>query len=78
MGVIKGSEDTLTCDNHHLDRHNYEQMSHRTYPTFSHQRAVVYALFEAYSKRKKSQGHVDSADRCVLAVYFSIHMLNNA
>ena len=69
MGVIKGSEDSLTSQGHHLDQCTYEGLSHRSQSTFSHQRSIVYALFEAYSKRKKLEGHFDLADR-----YFFIFM----
>ena len=63
MGVIKGSEDSLTSQCCHLDQCTYESLSHRSQPTFSHQRSIVYALFEAYTERKKLEGHFDSADR---------------
>ena len=63
MGVIKGSEGVLTSRECHLDRRSYEDLSERSQYAFSHQRAVVYALFEAYTKRKKLEGHFDSADR---------------
>ena len=69
MGVIKGSEGSLTSQGRHLDQCTYEGLSHRSQSTFSHQRSIVYALFEAYSKRKKLEGHFDSADR-----YFFIFM----
>ena len=63
MGVIKGSEDALKSQCGYLDRLTYESLSHRSQSTFSHQRTIVYSLFEAYTKRKKMAGHSDSADR---------------
>ena len=63
MGVIKGSEDALIFPDGHLDQCSYERLSHRSQSTFSHQRTIVYSLFEVYTKRKKLAGHFDSADR---------------
>lgn len=76
MGVIKGCEDALASNDRHLDQRSYERLSHRSQSTFSHQRTIVYALFEAYTKRKKLEGHFDSADRCVLIIFYGI-ALNN-
>jgi hypothetical protein len=63
IGVIEGSEQTLNCAEHYLDQRSYENLSHRSQPTFSGQRDMIYALFKLYLKRKREQSHYDSADR---------------
>ncbi|KAG9025217.1 hypothetical protein FRB95_010398 [Tulasnella sp. JGI-2019a] len=55
MGVIKGSEQTLSCRTGYLDRETYEGLSSRSYPTFAGHRARIYTLFEAYRKLKPPQ-----------------------
>jgi hypothetical protein len=63
LGVIKGSEHTLKREEGYLDRAAYLELSHRSNSTFASQREVVWKLFEAYLKRKRSLGHRDAADR---------------
>ncbi|CAL1697343.1 unnamed protein product [Somion occarium] len=63
MGVIKGSEQALQSSERFLDRDTYLDLSHRTQGTFANQRETVYALFQAYSRRKKIRGDYDAADR---------------
>ena len=63
IGVIKGSEESLACPGRFLDEATYCRLSGRTNPTFSDQRERLYALFEAYCKLKKKNGHHDTADR---------------
>lgn len=65
LGVIKGSEQALQSSERFLDRDTYLDLSHRTQGTFANQRETVYALFQAYSRRKKIRGDYDAADRCV-------------
>lgn len=64
LGVIKGSEDTLAGgDGRPLDFPAYQAMSSRNYSTFLGQREAIFSLFDAYVKRKKLLGDMDSADR---------------
>ncbi|KAH7885020.1 hypothetical protein F5I97DRAFT_1811384, partial [Phlebopus sp. FC_14] len=63
MGVIKGSEQSLTCPNGFLDQETYCGLSERTFPTFFNQRETIYGLFEAYCNLKRKCGHHDMADR---------------
>ena len=64
-GVIKGSEATITQRPHYLDFDQYCSMSTRSYSTFASQRSDIYALFQAYMKRKASLRDYDAADRQV-------------
>ncbi|KAI6153131.1 hypothetical protein BKA82DRAFT_4349614 [Pisolithus tinctorius] len=63
MGIIKGSEMSLQFDDGTLDKNTYCGLPSRSNPTFSGQRELVYALFEAYSKLKRQRQHHDVADR---------------
>lgn len=63
MGVIKGSEQTLSTENHVLDRTAYLALSHRTQSTFASKREDVYNLFQAYLRLKRKRGEYDAADR---------------
>ena len=65
LGVIKGSETTLTSENYFLDYDTYLNFSARTQATFASKRKEIYALFEAYLKMKRDRGEYDAADRCV-------------
>jgi hypothetical protein len=61
--VIKGSEEALPYNDGFLDQKGYEELSHRTQPSFAHQRTLLYMLFQAYIKLKKKRGDYDTADR---------------
>ena len=63
IGIIKGSEKSLTCPDGFLDKDTYRNLSCRSHPTFANQREAVYALFEVYCKMKKEHRHHDAADR---------------
>ncbi|KAI6165387.1 hypothetical protein EDD17DRAFT_225222 [Pisolithus thermaeus] len=63
MGIIKGSEKSLEFDGGTLDKNTYCNLPPRSNPTFSGQREVVYAIYEAYSKLKRQRQHHDVADR---------------
>ncbi|KLO20395.1 hypothetical protein SCHPADRAFT_897689 [Schizopora paradoxa] len=63
MGVIKGSEQSLSTEKGFLSRAEYVELSHRTQSTFATSRVEVYDLFEAYQKRKYLQRDYDAADR---------------
>ncbi|KIN94542.1 hypothetical protein M404DRAFT_380086 [Pisolithus tinctorius Marx 270] len=63
VGIIKGSEKSLGFDDGILDKKTYCGLPSRSNPTFSGQRELVYALFEAYSKLKRQRQHHDIADR---------------
>ncbi|KAI6011661.1 hypothetical protein BKA83DRAFT_630943 [Pisolithus microcarpus] len=63
MGTIKGSEKSLGFNDGTLDKKTYCGLPLRSHPTFSSQRVVIYALFEAYSKLKCQRQHHDVADR---------------
>ncbi|OSX68101.1 hypothetical protein POSPLADRAFT_1128861 [Postia placenta MAD-698-R-SB12] len=63
MGVLKGSEQTLSSDGLSLNKDQYSNLSHRTQGTFVNQRETIYKLFQAYTKRKRDHSHYDAADR---------------
>ncbi|KAI6167428.1 P-loop containing nucleoside triphosphate hydrolase protein [Pisolithus thermaeus] len=63
MGIIKGSEKSLEFDDGALDKNTYCGLSSRSNPTFSGQREVVYAIYEAYSKLKRQRQDHDVVDR---------------
>ncbi|KAI5983593.1 hypothetical protein EDD15DRAFT_2487286 [Pisolithus albus] len=63
MGIIRGSEKSLEFDVGTLDKKTYCSLPPRSNPTFSGQREIVYALYEAYSKLKRQRQHHDVADR---------------
>ncbi|KAI5997877.1 hypothetical protein F5J12DRAFT_895738 [Pisolithus orientalis] len=63
VGIIKGSEKSLGFDDGILDKKTYCGLPSRSNPTFSGQRELVYAVFEAYSKLKRQRQHHDVADR---------------
>ncbi|KAJ7356587.1 hypothetical protein DFH08DRAFT_1075732 [Mycena albidolilacea] len=63
MGVIMGSEETLTLESHSLDRNAYLKVSERSQSTFAHQRGQIYDLFEKYLNEKRLRGDTDLADR---------------
>ncbi|KAF8554534.1 hypothetical protein OG21DRAFT_1462307 [Imleria badia] len=63
MGIIKGSEKSLSCPDGFLDEDAYCSLPARSNPTFANQRRTLYAIFEAYCKLKKERRHHDVADR---------------
>jgi hypothetical protein len=63
LGVIKGSEMTLTLQNHLLDYDTYSNLSSRTQATFAAKRKEIYTLFETYLKMKRDRKEYDAADR---------------
>ncbi|KAF8439470.1 hypothetical protein L210DRAFT_3480852 [Boletus edulis BED1] len=63
MGIIKGSEKSLSCPGGFLDEEAYCSLPARSNPTFANQRPTVYATFEAYCRLKKERRHHDVADR---------------
>jgi hypothetical protein len=63
VGVIKGSEKSLSCPDGFLDEKAYCGLAARSNPTFANKRQPVYAIFEAYCKLKKERRHHDVADR---------------
>jgi len=63
MGVIQGSEESLSHENRFLDRPTYENLSHRAQYAFANQRDIVYSIFQAYIKQKRLRGDFDAADR---------------
>ncbi|KAK7688198.1 hypothetical protein QCA50_008568 [Cerrena zonata] len=63
MGIIKGSEKTLTSNTGYLDRATYLGLSHRAADMFVSNREELYHLFEAYLRRKKEYRDNDAADR---------------
>ncbi|KIO30545.1 hypothetical protein M407DRAFT_20433 [Tulasnella calospora MUT 4182] len=62
MGVIKGSEASLSKSRRYLDRDTYETLSSRTHSGDDTERSRIYTLFEAYQKQRPS-GSYDVADR---------------
>ncbi|KAJ6573853.1 hypothetical protein DFH09DRAFT_1311930 [Mycena vulgaris] len=63
MGVIMGSEETLTAETSYLDRDAYLNLSERAQSTFSDQRQRIYSLFESYLNQKRLLNDSDPADR---------------
>ncbi|KDQ30332.1 hypothetical protein PLEOSDRAFT_155016 [Pleurotus ostreatus PC15] len=63
MGIIKGSEKTLTSPEWFLDHSAYMGLGHRAFSTFADNRATVYEIFLAYTKQKRANGDYDAADR---------------
>ncbi|KIO30542.1 hypothetical protein M407DRAFT_69087 [Tulasnella calospora MUT 4182] len=62
MGVIKGSEASLSQPRRYLDRYTYENLSSRTHSGDDTERSRIYSLFEAYQRQRPS-GSYDFADR---------------
>ncbi|KAH7926210.1 hypothetical protein BV22DRAFT_1063475 [Leucogyrophana mollusca] len=77
IGIIKGSEQTLSSDMRFLDNSTYSELSHRTRSTFATQREIVYSIFELYCKLKRQNRHQDIADRThtILKAVLSQHTL---
>lgn len=63
MGVIKGSEISLSFPKGFLDRQTYVELSHRSQMRFHDRREQVYDMFEAYTRMKRERGELDVADR---------------
>ncbi|KAF6765913.1 hypothetical protein DFP72DRAFT_865039 [Ephemerocybe angulata] len=63
LGVIEGSEQSLSHETRHLSRESYSKLSHRAQHTFAKQRDKVYSLFKAYVKQKQQHSDFDTADR---------------
>ncbi|RXW22210.1 hypothetical protein EST38_g3633 [Candolleomyces aberdarensis] len=63
LGVIKGSEKSLSHVTGYLDLGAYRDLSHRTQHLFANHRHRIYSLFRAYMDRKRKRGEFDSADR---------------
>ncbi|KAF7306351.1 UvrD-like helicase ATP-binding domain-containing protein [Mycena indigotica] len=63
LGVIMGSEETLSGESMALTREAYLALSERAQSTFADQRELIYTLFESYRTLKKSTGDLDAADR---------------
>ncbi|KAF6765898.1 hypothetical protein DFP72DRAFT_865003 [Ephemerocybe angulata] len=63
IGVIEGSELSLSHEARYLSQHSYYELSCRANHTFARQREKVYSLFAAYVQRKQQNGAFDSADR---------------
>ncbi|KAI5986328.1 hypothetical protein EDD15DRAFT_2373322 [Pisolithus albus] len=63
VGTIEGSEKSLGFHDRALDKNTYCNLPSRSNPTFSSQRHIIYAIYEAYSKLKHQRGHHDAADR---------------
>ncbi|KAJ2932243.1 hypothetical protein H1R20_g4868, partial [Candolleomyces eurysporus] len=63
LGVIKGSEQSLSHVTGYLDLEAYRALSHRTQRLFANQRDRIYSLFETYMDQRRQRGEFDSADR---------------
>ncbi|KAI0061021.1 P-loop containing nucleoside triphosphate hydrolase protein [Artomyces pyxidatus] len=63
MGVIKGSEQTLSSEEPYLDYKTYLDLSTRAQSTFASKRLEIYNLFQAYLKMKRERRDYDAADR---------------
>ncbi|KAG9047260.1 hypothetical protein FS837_002663 [Tulasnella sp. UAMH 9824] len=62
MGIIKGSEPSLSKPRHYLDQKEYESQNNRSLSGDTTERSRVYTLFEAYQKLRPSTSY-DIADR---------------
>ncbi|KAK0478174.1 hypothetical protein IW261DRAFT_1482258 [Armillaria novae-zelandiae] len=63
IGVIKGSEETLSEGNRQLSRTTYLDLSKRQQSTFADRRCEVYDIYELYMHKKKLRGEYDTGDR---------------
>ncbi|KAG7450801.1 uncharacterized protein BT62DRAFT_928080 [Guyanagaster necrorhizus] len=63
IGVIKGSEETLSEAKRHLSKTAYLDLSKRQQSTFADRRDEVYEIFESYMHKKKLRGEYDTGDR---------------
>ncbi|KDR84732.1 hypothetical protein GALMADRAFT_260438 [Galerina marginata CBS 339.88] len=63
MGVIQGSEESLSHETRFLDKKSYESLSHRAQYAFASRREVIYSIFQLYLKHKKARNEYDSSDR---------------
>ncbi|KAF8974058.1 hypothetical protein BDZ97DRAFT_421872 [Flammula alnicola] len=63
MGVIQGSEESLSHENRFLDKNSYENLSHRAQYAFASRRDTIYSIFLLYLKQKYSNNEYDVADR---------------
>ncbi|SJL05399.1 uncharacterized protein ARMOST_08766 [Armillaria ostoyae] len=63
IGVIKGSEETLSEGKRQLSRTTYLDLSKRQQSTFADRRCEVYDIFESYMHKKKLRGEYDTGDR---------------
>ncbi|KAK0444957.1 uncharacterized protein EV420DRAFT_1721599 [Desarmillaria tabescens] len=63
IGVIKGSEETLSEGKRYLSRTTYLDLSKRQQSTFADRRDEVYEIFESYMHKKKLRGEYDTGDR---------------
>ncbi|KAG1728187.1 P-loop containing nucleoside triphosphate hydrolase protein [Suillus paluster] len=63
IGIIKGSEQALSCPDGVLDRSSYIRISRRSNPISANHMDSVYDIFEIYKKFKKYKYHLDVADR---------------
>ena len=66
LGVIQGSEESLSQDNRFLDKTSYENLSHRTQYTFAGRRDTIHSIFMLYLKQKRRVNEYDAADRYIL------------
>ncbi|KAG1720128.1 uncharacterized protein EDB91DRAFT_1257152 [Suillus paluster] len=63
IGIIKGSEQALSCPDGVLDRSSYLCISRRSNPISANHMDSVYNIFEIYKKFKKYKYHLNVADR---------------
>ena len=64
QSLIKGSEDACRADTAGcLSLSDYESLSERRYPAFSHSRERLYRLFENYERLKRRRRDYDDMDR---------------
>ncbi|KAK0506408.1 hypothetical protein EDD18DRAFT_1455735 [Armillaria luteobubalina] len=63
IGVIKGSEETLSEGNRQLSRTTYLDLSKRQQSIFADRRCEVYDIYESYMHKKKLRGEYDTGDR---------------
>ncbi|KAH6917677.1 hypothetical protein BKA70DRAFT_1178699 [Coprinopsis sp. MPI-PUGE-AT-0042] len=63
IGVIKGAEQSITCEGRCLDKDAYLSLGERTNYLFASKRETIYRLFTKYSRRKRELRGYDAADR---------------
>ncbi|KAI0089819.1 hypothetical protein BDY19DRAFT_1047690 [Irpex rosettiformis] len=63
MGIIQGSEESVSTERGYIDQETYLNVARRQQGTFTTQRDSVYQLFEEYLRMKQRRGEWDAADR---------------
>jgi hypothetical protein len=68
LGVISGSERTVTFESGYLDRDTYENSNLRSQSKLAGHCSRIYDIFLSYRQRKLELGDFDAAERLVILV----------